>query len=283
MKKLVPFNPNYSVTPDGKVFKGDRLLTTSTKGCVRVALSRKMWLVSEIVASTYLQKPKNASKVIYLDGNNQNVSVDNLMWVSDNYEEIDLKLVEFNGVVFRHITCLETKQYFISEEGFIFNFATHKIIKPVKDSIGYLRFTYYYRQMGILKKKTIAVHILVYLTYCGNYDNLLFEINHLDGNKLNNHVSNLEVISHQENVKHARRMGLQRRKYSDLTIKTIASMLLTKTSWLAIASTICELNPGMSKKTAYSLINIVANVEGCYQDLCEAVGFVKRSTTSRKA
>ena len=93
MKKPIPFNPEYSVTPDGQVFKGDKLLKQHTKGCVRVSLSRKLYLVSEIVAAAYLPKPQNATKLVYLDGNNLNVSLENLMWVSDNYEEMDFEFV----------------------------------------------------------------------------------------------------------------------------------------------------------------------------------------------
>jgi hypothetical protein len=280
MKKPVPFNPEYSVTPDGKVFKGDKLLKQHTKGCVRVSLSRKLYLVSEIVATAYLPKPKNAIKLVYLDGNNLNISLENLMWVSDNYEEINVEYVEFNGKNFRHIIDIETKQYYISESGEILNFATQKIINPVCDSIGYARFTYYFRQIDSLKKQTIAVHILVYITYHGQYDNSLFEINHIDGNKLNNNISNLEIVSHQENIIHAVKLGLQSRKYPDSTIKSIATMLLHNDSWTEIYEFLREKHHELNKTTAFSLINSVAHNPSCYPDLCQEVGLVKSSTTS---
>lgn len=283
MKKLIPFNSEYSVTPDGQVFKGDKLLKQHTKGCVRVSLSRKLYLVSEIVAATYLPKPQNATKLVYLDGNNLNVSLENLMWVSDNYEEIDFEFVEFKGKSFRHISHLETKQYYINEAGEILNFATQKIINPVCDSMGYARFTYYFRQMDHLEKRTIAVHILVYATYRGQYDDSVFEINHIDGNKLNNHLSNLEIVSHQENIIHAVQLGLQSRKYPDSTIKSIATMLLNDCSWTEIYNFLCEKHSELNKTTAFSLINSVAHNPSCYPDLCQEVGLVKSSTTSQKA
>lgn len=49
--------------------------------------------------------------------------------------------------------------------------------------------------------KTIRVHRLVCLSFIGCIDNLT--VNHIDLDKQNNNISNLELISSKENTKHA--------------------------------------------------------------------------------
>lgn len=53
----------------------------------------------------------------------------------------------------------------------------------------------------------VAVHRLVAICFCPNPNGYL-EVNHIDGNKLNNHASNLEWCTRLENVRHALRTGL---------------------------------------------------------------------------
>ena len=63
-----------------------------------------------------------------------------------------------------------------------------------------------YRMIQIYKQKKY-IHRLVGELYLDNPDNKP-QINHIDGDKLNNHVSNLEWVTNQENRDHAILNGL---------------------------------------------------------------------------
>lgn len=58
------------------------------------------------------------------------------------------------------------------------------------------------------KRYTVSVHRLVAELFIGNIENLV--INHIDGNKLNNHFTNLEIVTFKENSEHAYRTGLSK-------------------------------------------------------------------------
>lgn len=58
------------------------------------------------------------------------------------------------------------------------------------------------------KQKRMYVHRLVAKTFIPNEENRT-QINHKDGNKLNNHISNLEWCTNQENIIHSYKTGLR--------------------------------------------------------------------------
>ena len=58
------------------------------------------------------------------------------------------------------------------------------------------------------KKKTFTIHSLVAKLFIRDYDGNNEVVNHIDGNKLNNHLSNLEIVDRKGNLKHAMRTGL---------------------------------------------------------------------------
>lgn len=85
-----------------------------------------------------------------------------------------------------------------------------RILKQSKDRKGYFKV--------ILCKspdehKTERVHRLLAITFIENPDNKQY-INHIDGNKENNSLDNLEWVTHQENCQHAQDTGLNKARYS---------------------------------------------------------------------
>lgn len=70
-----------------------------------------------------------------------------------------------------------------------------------------------YKEVTLLKgskPKSIRAHRVVAFAFLGAPSSPDLEVNHKDGNKQNNCVSNLEWVTSSENQKHAYRMGLQK-------------------------------------------------------------------------
>lgn len=71
-------------------------------------------------------------------------------------------------------------------------------MSPISNGLGYLQVKL--RHNG--KRHNKYIHRLVWETFKGEIPKHL-EINHIDHNKLNNSLSNLELVSHSENLKKA--------------------------------------------------------------------------------
>ena len=84
-------------------------------------------------------------------------------------------------------------------------FKEERILKPLKLTKGYLGIILYDEKM---KAKTFKIHRLVAKAFIRNPDNLP-QVNHLDGNKENNSVSNLEWCNQIQNMKHSYEIGLR--------------------------------------------------------------------------
>lgn len=95
-------------------------------------------------------------------------------------------------------------KYRISEHGILWSDYIGRPMKPSPNSDGYM--TTILTMNG--KNYTIAIHRLVAITFIPNPLNLP-EVNHKDGDKSNNDVSNLEWVSHKENMIHANDNGLR--------------------------------------------------------------------------
>ena len=83
-----------------------------------------------------------------------------------------------------------------------------EICKYTNPKNGYV-YVYLYNN-GVYKN--VRLHKLVAKTFIPNPNNLP-QVNHKDGNKLNNHVKNLEWCTASENIKHAYKLGLMKNQY----------------------------------------------------------------------
>lgn len=77
-----------------------------------------------------------------------------------------------------------------------------QLIKPIPNGWGYVKYALFKNR----KQKRFFAHRLVAMHFIPNPNNYE-QVNHLDCNKMNNHVSNLEWCTRSENQKHAYRMG----------------------------------------------------------------------------
>ena len=91
--------------------------------------------------------------------------------------------------------------YYITEDGKCYNSYTNKFLKGQENcKNGYFS---YNLTMPDGSKKRCYAHRLVAQSFLPNNDPKKDQINHIDGNKLNNNVDNLEWVTAQYNLQHA--------------------------------------------------------------------------------
>lgn len=89
-------------------------------------------------------------------------------------------------------------EYQVSDEGYILGKRGIKL-KPYPNHHGYL----IVNLMIDNKRVGMAIHTAVAKTFLGIPDNDNMQVNHIDGDKTNNNITNLEWVTPKENMKHA--------------------------------------------------------------------------------
>lgn len=99
-----------------------------------------------------------------------------------------------------------------------FGISKEKILKGTNQH-GYLSL-----RLGRGKDNFYYIHRLVAMTFLEKIEGKNF-VNHIDGNKLNNHFTNLEWCTNEENNKHAWKLGIAKKPLtSDKIIKEIREL-----------------------------------------------------------
>lgn len=109
-------------------------------------------------------------------------------------------------------TILGYENYKISNYGNLKNKKTNKILLIDK---GYYRVSLYNKG----KSKHFSIHRLVAINFLPNIQNKPC-VNHIDGNKLNNRVENLEWCTQKENINHAWKNGLSKSYKGEMSSKS---------------------------------------------------------------
>lgn len=98
------------------------------------------------------------------------------------------------------------KHYLISNYGRVYSLRHEKFMVPMKNNKGYYRFENGEMKNGVRSRKLIFIHIAVVEAF-GDCHGKIYkghlkkaEVDHLDRNKRNNAVDNLELVTHHENM-----------------------------------------------------------------------------------
>lgn len=134
--------------------------------------------------------------------------------------------------------------YNIDTEGNIYNLEGHKLSYYISNS-GYYRVTLFINH----KRTKWSVHRLMAETYIGPIPEN-YVVNHKNGNRLDNRIDNIEIVSHQDNTAHASRYNLYRHgenfyrtKHSAVKVAKVCTLLQMGYSDSEISKRIPEFKP----------------------------------------
>lgn len=112
-------------------------------------------------------------------------------------------------------------KYIVGQDGVVVSKYNGKPLSSHVDKKGYHRVSIHCKD----GRKTCLLHRMVALEHIPNPGNLP-QVNHLDGNKSNNNVSNLEWTTGKDNVKHSVTTGLVKRGSERTNSKLTEAMVL---------------------------------------------------------
>ena len=214
MKKKIPGYENYIIFDTGDVLNTDT--NKMLEGTIRLhgykvfRLSKngvkKGFYAHRLVAENFLDNPNNYKVVNHIDGNKLNNDVSNLEWCSqsENMKHAhDTNLIAARKKKIEYIEDLPNEVwknikdfplYKISNYGRVRNINSNRILRP-SVVCGY----YKVRLSNNGKIHDFLVHYLVQEIFNNQLPRDNECIDHIDGNKLNNHADNLRIVSLSEN------------------------------------------------------------------------------------
>ena len=105
--------------------------------------------------------------------------------------------------------------YYSSKEGEIYSKKSNKILKLQKHTAGYLIFSIFEKKKG----KSYYVHRYVFESFYGNIPKDK-EVDHIDDNKTNNNIKNLQLLTRKEDMSksHSKKLKSYNTKTKEIQI-----------------------------------------------------------------
>lgn len=219
-RSIPDVDDSYQVNCEGKIRRvtSSRILEMSTRsGYVEIQKpdgSRDKIYVDYAVASAFVPNPDNKPGVFHKDECRCNCNADNLVWV-DTSDVFEPNVETLPGETWKFIPGYHN-QYQASTLGRIrstsrietytfkgklfYRMRIGKVLKPYTSDQGYLTVNPVLPDQRV---KPTSIHRLVATAFIPNPENKP-QVNHKDGNKANNIVTNLEWSTRPENMQHAK-------------------------------------------------------------------------------
>lgn len=222
----------YFISPDCRIMDYNTIIDdpsifyNSSNGNVYVLLQNfenifRLYQLDLLMLSTFrfqIRLKWEHFKAIHLDGNLKNCNLDNLSCEEDVEEWRDIIYPDY---VARNL-------YKISSWGRIKNINTGLILKNIKRLDGYLFANLVRKNISRNKVRfrPVVIHQLAGLHFITNPDESYKFINHIDGDKTNNHIMNLEWCDTSMNCQHSIFTQLKSSKITTEEIDMVIALLL---------------------------------------------------------
>jgi hypothetical protein len=138
----------------------------------------------------------------------QSIKID---WQNEEWRDIP----EYEGYYkISNLGNIETYDRYVEWRGVLKKYSA-RVLLPSKDSWGYLQVVLCKNKI----RKTFKVHKLVAMVFLNHNPNgMSIQIDHIDGDKLNNRLANLQIVSsHEHRVKTELQLGKKTSKYTGVS------------------------------------------------------------------